>query len=143
MKEKNIKERYVNAIESLKTRIKSNEEEAVILKIESIEDDYKDYNKKDIKNKMELGILVLMGLGALALGVATATYEEQSIAQAVAKYICSIGFYSIGGVSIVKSIVDYKKQKFNLNIDANENLKEYETFIDELEEKEKVNVKKR
>ena len=99
--------------------------------------------KKYIKNKMELGILVLMGLGALALGVATATYEEQSIAQAVAKYIYSIGFYSIGGVSIVKSIVDYKKQKFNLNIDANENLKEYETFIDELEEKGKVNVKKR
>ena len=51
MKEKNIKERYVNAIESLKTRIKSNEEEAVILKIESIEDDYKDYNKKEIYKK--------------------------------------------------------------------------------------------
>lgn len=143
MKNKNIKERYTSAIESLKNRIKSNEEEAVILKIESIEDDYKGYNKKDIKNKIELGVLILMGAGVLALGVATSKLEEQSIAQTVAKYIYSIGFYSIGGVSVVKSFVDYKKQKFNLNIDANENLKEYENFIDELEEKEKVNVKKR
>lgn len=142
MKDKEIKERYDKIIQILKfnTRL---DEKPTILKIESIENEFDEYNKKIIKDKVELGTSILLGLIITSFGVAIFFNDTETIHQEIVKALNVIGFTGLGLIPIPTKIHDYRKDRFLSRATANKNLEEYEKFITEVDTEEKINVKKR
>lgn len=138
MKDKNIKERYNKAIDAFKSRIEK-KEGSTIFKIEKIENEYDEYNKKSIKDKVNLGLLVLAGTTVTALASSALFLDTNSFELEIAKDMFFVLGISLGASMIPISIDNYRKDRLNSNIDADKSLKEYEDVI----EKEKVNVKRR
>lgn len=138
MKDKNIKNRYNNVINSFKSKMKDNDR-PTILKIERIESEYDNYNKKAIKDKVNLGILILSGAAITIVSTVVLLNDDNFLGIDFVKDLISILGIGYGASVIPISIDDYKRSRLNSNADANKNLEEYEDTI----KKEKVNVKKR
>lgn len=144
MKDKNIKERYNNAINAFINNIVEKEEPTTlkikkIEKTEVIQKEYDKYNKKMIKDKLDLGSMILTGT-ALTMLLTNVLLKDANLLELEAvKDLISILFGTLGTSMIPISIDNYRKERLNSNIDANRSLKEYEEII----EKEKVNVKTR
>ena len=141
MKDKNIKERYNNAINAFMNSIVEREEHTIlkIEKIEQIENEYNEYKKKSIKHKIDLGSMILSGTALTILATKLLLKDTNSLELEVTKDLISILIGTLGVSMIPISIDNYRKDRLNINIDANKSLKEYEEII----EKEKVNVKTR
>lgn len=142
MKNKEIKQRYKQVINNLK--INNNcYKETNILKIESIENEFCEYNKKIIKDKVELGTFFLLELIIASVGIMGTSINTNNFIQEIFKNFIVTILLGLGIIPMPKIIYDYKKERFNSNIEANNNLEEYEYLISTLKTKDKVNVKKR
>lgn len=138
MNNKNIKRRYNDAINAFKSRIQ-NQDKSKILKIESIENEYSEYNKKLKDDKINLGMMILSGTVITAAASAALFLDTDCFELELAKEMIFILGGALGAFMIPVSIENYQKDRLNSNIEANKKLKEYEEII----EKGKVNVKKR
>lgn len=144
MKDKNIKERYNKAIDAFMNNIVE-KDESTVLKIEKIEttekihQEYDEYKRRIILDKVELGTMILAGTALTVLATKALLQDTNSLELEVTKDLISILIGTLGVSMIPISIDNYRKDRLNRNIDANKSLKEYEEII----EKEKVNVKTR
>ena len=144
MNNKNIKERYKNAINAFKTKIE-NKGEPTVLKIEKIEQEYDEYSKKLKNDKINLGAMILAGTVITALATKVLFLDVDGFELELAK---TMGFAlggAIGTSMILLSSDNYIKDRFNSNVEANKQLEEYEKIFeeDELKKEEKVTVKRR
>ena len=142
MKDKQIKQRYNDVISSLKSKNNSSDE-SIILTIEKIEDESYIYNKKIINDKINLGLGILGGLVFVFAGLGVARTETFGFHFHIIKYAVSVIVSGFGAFSIPALLINYKKERFENNIEASKKLKKYENDILKLEEKAKINVKKR
>lgn len=142
MKDKQIKQRYNDALEALKSKNNS-DNESIILSIEKIEDELYVYNKKIINDKINLGIGILGGLVFVFAGLGIMKTETFDFHFNLMKYVVSLMVSGFGTFSIPALFISYKKERFDNNIDTSKKLKKHETEILKLDEKAKVNVKKR
>ena len=144
MKDKNIKERYNKAINAFMNNIVE-KEEPTVLKIEKIEKtekikrEYDEYNKKIVKDKINLGSMILAGTAVTILATKSLLLDTNPLELQITKDLISILVGALGTSMIPISIDNYRKDRLDSNIDVHKNLIEYEEII----EKEKVNVKRR
>ena len=142
MKDKKIKERYNNAINSFKSRIDSNDTQ-LILNIENIEHEFDEYNQNIVKDKINLGVCILSGLALISVGLGISSIEISDSILNTIKNLSLVLVSGLGIISIPSSINSYKRERFYSNIEANKSLEAYENMLLQTNDEAKVNVKKR